>query len=83
MKRGYTTLEYKQRIRALRAIRPDIAISTDIIVGFPGETEADFEQTLEVVREARFASAFTFQYSKRPGTPAAWSRWRSPPCCSR
>jgi tRNA-2-methylthio-N6-dimethylallyladenosine synthase len=50
---------------------PHAAITTDIIVGFPGETEADFEQTLEVVRKARFASAFTFQYSKRPGTPAA------------
>ncbi len=50
---------------------PDAAISTDIIVGFPGETEEDFEQTLHVVREARFAQAFTFQYSKRPGTPAA------------
>ena len=50
---------------------PDAAITTDIIVGFPGETEADFEQTLDAVRAARFASAFTFQYSKRPGTPAA------------
>jgi len=50
---------------------PDAAITTDIIVGFPGETDADFEQTLDVVREARFASAFTFQYSRRPGTPAA------------
>jgi tRNA-2-methylthio-N6-dimethylallyladenosine synthase len=50
---------------------PDAAITTDIIVGFPGETDADFEQTIEVVREARFSSAFTFQYSKRPGTPAA------------
>jgi hypothetical protein len=50
---------------------PDAAITTDIIVGFPGETEEDFEQTLDVVRAARFSSAFTFQYSKRPGTPAA------------
>ena len=50
---------------------PDAAITTDIIVGFPGETEADFQRTLDVVREARFSSAFTFQYSKRPGTPAA------------
>jgi len=55
----------------VREAIPHAAITTDIIVGFPGETEADFEQTLEVVREARFASAFTFQYSKRPGTPAA------------
>ena len=58
-------------IDRVRAAIPDAAITTDIIVGFPGETEADFEQTLEVVRQARFASAFTFQYSKRPGTPAA------------
>ena len=50
---------------------PDAAITTDIIVGFPGETEGDFQQTVEMVREARFASAYTFQYSKRPGTPAA------------
>ena len=58
-------------IDKVRAAMPDAAITTDIIVGFPGETEADFEQTLDVVRQARFASAFTFQYSKRPGTPAA------------
>ncbi len=58
-------------VEKVRAAMPDAAITTDIIVGFPGETEADFAQTLEIVREARFASAFTFQYSKRPGTPAA------------
>src|SRR5258708_28783101 len=58
-------------IDKVRAAMPDAAITTDIIVGFPGETEADFEQTLDVVRAARFATAFTFQYSKRPGTPAA------------
>jgi tRNA-2-methylthio-N6-dimethylallyladenosine synthase len=55
----------------VRAAMPDAAITTDIIVGFPGETDEDFEQTLDLVRQARFAGAFTFQYSKRPGTPAA------------
>src|SRR5579863_1708227 len=71
MKRGYTTLEYKQRIRALRAVRPDIAISTDIIVGFPGESERDFEATLRLVAEVQFDQSFCFLYSRRPGTPAA------------
>jgi tRNA-2-methylthio-N6-dimethylallyladenosine synthase len=71
MKRGYTTLEYKQRIRALRAVRPDIAISTDIIVGFPGETERDFEATLRLVADVQFDQSFCFLYSRRPGTPAA------------
>jgi tRNA-2-methylthio-N6-dimethylallyladenosine synthase len=71
MKRGYTTLEYKQRIRALRAVRPDIAISTDIIVGFPGETERDFEATLKLVADVQFDQSFCFLYSRRPGTPAA------------
>src|ERR671911_105201 len=71
MRRGYRQERYLGIIDRVRAAMPDAAITTDIIVGFPGETEADFEQTLEVVREARFASAFTFQYSKRPGTPAA------------
>ena len=71
MRRGYRQERYLGIIDRVRAAMPDAAITTDIIVGFPGETEADFEQTLEVVRQARFASAFTFQYSKRPGTPAA------------
>jgi tRNA-2-methylthio-N6-dimethylallyladenosine synthase len=71
MKRGYTTLEYKQRIRQLRAVRPDIAISTDIIVGFPGESERDFEATLKLVSEVPFDQSFCFLYSRRPGTPAA------------
>jgi tRNA-2-methylthio-N6-dimethylallyladenosine synthase len=71
MKRGYTTLEYKQRIRAMRAVRPDIAISTDIIVGFPGENERDFEATLKLVADAQFDQSFCFLYSPRPGTPAA------------
>jgi tRNA-2-methylthio-N6-dimethylallyladenosine synthase len=71
MKRGYTGLEYKQRIRQLRAVRPDIAISTDIIVGFPGESERDFEATLKLVADVQFDQSFCFLYSRRPGTPAA------------
>ena len=71
MKRGYTALEFKSKIRALRAVRPDIAVSTDIIVGFPGETERDFEATLKLVRDANFDQSFSFIYSQRPGTPAA------------
>jgi len=71
MRRSYRSEKYLGIIDRVRAAMPDAAITTDIIVGFPGETDADFEQTLEVVRQARFASAFTFQYSKRPGTPAA------------
>jgi tRNA-2-methylthio-N6-dimethylallyladenosine synthase len=71
MKRGYTALEYKQRIRKLRAVRPDIAISTDIIVGFPGETECDFEATLQLVADMQLDQSFCFVYSRRPGTPAA------------
>jgi tRNA-2-methylthio-N6-dimethylallyladenosine synthase len=71
MRRGYTSLEFKQKLRKLRAVRPDISVSTDIIVGFPGETERDFEQTLELVAEANFDQSFSFIYSRRPGTPAA------------
>jgi tRNA-2-methylthio-N6-dimethylallyladenosine synthase len=71
MRRSYRQTRYLEIIDAVRASLPQAAITTDIIVGFPGETEADFEQTLEVLRRARFASAFTFQYSPRPGTPAA------------
>jgi tRNA-2-methylthio-N6-dimethylallyladenosine synthase len=71
MRRSYRQERFLGIIEKVRAVMPDAAISTDIIVGFPGETEEDFEQTLHVVREARFAQAFTFQYSKRPGTPAA------------
>ncbi|WP_250903904.1 tRNA (N6-isopentenyl adenosine(37)-C2)-methylthiotransferase MiaB [Actinomadura sp. NEAU-AAG7] len=71
MRRSYRQERYLGIIDKVRAAIPDAAVTTDIIVGFPGETEADFEQTLHVVREARFSSAFTFQYSKRPGTPAA------------
>ena len=71
MRRSYRRDRYLSIIDSVRASMPHAAITTDIIVGFPGETEADFAHTLEVVRAARFASAFTFQYSKRPGTPAA------------
>ncbi|HTU65687.1 MAG TPA: tRNA (N6-isopentenyl adenosine(37)-C2)-methylthiotransferase MiaB [Steroidobacteraceae bacterium] len=71
MKRGYTALEFKAKLRKLRAVRPDIAVSTDIIVGFPGETERDFEATLKLVRDANFDQSFSFMYSPRPGTPAA------------
>lgn len=71
MKRGYTALEYKSRIRKLRAIRPDVAISSDFIVGFPGETEEDFEATMRLVDEVGFDASYSFIYSARPGTPAA------------
>lgn len=71
MKRGYTALEYKDRLRRLRAVRPGIAVSTDIIVGFPGETERDFDATLRLVAEAELDQSFCFVYSARPGTPAA------------
>ncbi|WBB98656.1 MULTISPECIES: tRNA (N6-isopentenyl adenosine(37)-C2)-methylthiotransferase MiaB [unclassified Solwaraspora] len=71
MRRSYRADRYLGIIDKVRAAMPDAAITTDIIVGFPGETDADFERTLDVVRAARFSSAFTFQYSKRPGTPAA------------
>ncbi len=71
MRRSYRSARYLSIIDEVRAAMPDAAITTDIIVGFPGETEEDFQATLDVVRAARFSSAFTFQYSKRPGTPAA------------
>ncbi|MCE5233097.1 MAG: tRNA (N6-isopentenyl adenosine(37)-C2)-methylthiotransferase MiaB [Mizugakiibacter sp.] len=71
MKRGYTTLEYKQRIRKLRAVRPDISVSSDFIVGFPGETDHDFEQTMKLIEDVGFDQSFSFIFSKRPGTPAA------------
>ena len=71
MNRKYTREEYLELVGRLRAAIPELALSTDIIVGFPGETEEDFEETLSLVREAGFSSAFTFIYSRRPGTPAA------------
>jgi tRNA-2-methylthio-N6-dimethylallyladenosine synthase len=83
MRRSYRRERYLGIIERVRAAMPDAAISTDIIVGFPGETEDDFAATLEVVREARFAAAFTFQYSIRPGTPAATMPDQVPPAVVR
>ena len=71
MKRGYTVLEYKSIVRRLRQVRPDISLSSDFIVGFPGETAEDFERTMALVGEIGFDSSFSFVYSKRPGTPAS------------
>ncbi len=71
MKRGYTVLEYKSVVRKLRAARPDISLSTDFIVGFPGETEADFEATMKLIEDVGFDASFSFIFSPRPGTPAA------------
>jgi tRNA-2-methylthio-N6-dimethylallyladenosine synthase len=70
MKRGYTALEYKSVIRKLRAARPDISLSSDFIVGFPGETDADFEKTMKLIDDVGFDTSFSFVYSPRPGTPA-------------
>ena len=71
MKRGYSVLEYKSIIRRLAAVRPDLSVSSDFIIGFPGETEADFEATMKLVLELGFDHSFSFVYSRRPGTPAA------------
>jgi tRNA-2-methylthio-N6-dimethylallyladenosine synthase len=71
MKRGYTTLEFKSIVRRLRQARPGITLSSDFIVGFPGETDADFDQTMALIDEIGFDTSFSFMYSKRPGTPAA------------
>ncbi|MBC7502217.1 MAG: tRNA (N6-isopentenyl adenosine(37)-C2)-methylthiotransferase MiaB [Herminiimonas sp.] len=71
MKRGYTSLEYKSIVRRLRAVRPNISISSDFIVGFPGETEADFEAMMKLIADLRYDNSFSFIFSPRPGTPAA------------
>ena len=71
MKRGYTAMEYKSTIRKLRAIRPDLAMSSDFIVGFPGETEDDFEKMMKLINDVGYDTSFSFIYSPRPGTPAA------------
>jgi tRNA-2-methylthio-N6-dimethylallyladenosine synthase len=71
MKRGHTIIEYKQKIRKLRKVRPDISLSSDFIVGFPGETDEDFEALMNLVAEIGFDQSFSFIYSARPGTPAA------------
>jgi tRNA-2-methylthio-N6-dimethylallyladenosine synthase len=71
MKRNYTAMEYRSIVRRLRVARPDISISSDFIVGFPGESDADFEQTMKLIDDVRFDGSFSFIYSARPGTPAA------------
>lgn len=71
MKRGYTAMEYKSTVRKLRAIRPDMAMSSDFIVGFPGETEDDFQKMMKLIDDVRFDNSFSFIFSPRPGTPAA------------
>jgi len=72
MKRGHTAMEYKHKIRKLREIRPDISLSSDFIIGFPGETEADFDATMKLIDDIGFDASFSFIYSQRPGTPAAF-----------
>jgi tRNA-2-methylthio-N6-dimethylallyladenosine synthase len=79
MKRGHTALEYKQKLRKLRAVRPGISITTDIIVGFPGETDEDFISTLNLIADVGFDQSFSFIYSRRPGTPAASFQDEVPP----
>jgi len=71
MKRGHTALEYRSRIRKLRKVRPDISLSSDFIIGFPGETDQDFEDTMTLIKDIGYDQSFSFIYSKRPGTPAA------------
>jgi tRNA-2-methylthio-N6-dimethylallyladenosine synthase len=71
MKRGYTAIEYKSLVRRLRAARPDLSLSSDFIVGFPGETDDDFEKTMKLIDDIGFDASFSFLYSSRPGTPAA------------
>src|SRR5690606_4267362 len=78
MNRRHTAEEYLGLIERIRAARPDLAMSGDFIVGFPGETDEDFEETLRVVREVGYAQAFSFKYSARPGTPAAESKFQVP-----
>ncbi len=78
MKRGHTVLEYKSKLRKLRAVRPDISITTDFIVGFPGETDEDFQKTLDLMDEIEFDASFSFIFSPRPGTPAAEMADRTP-----
>jgi tRNA-2-methylthio-N6-dimethylallyladenosine synthase len=71
MKRGHTAIEYKSKIRKLREIRPDVSISSDFIIGFPGENESDFNNTMALINDIGFDKSFSFIYSARPGTPAA------------
>ena len=81
MNRHYTKKSYMELVRKARAAMPDITLSTDIIVGFPGETEEDFQETLDVIRQSRYSTAFTFIYSKRTGTPAATMENQVPEEC--
>ncbi|HEY9460951.1 MAG TPA: tRNA (N6-isopentenyl adenosine(37)-C2)-methylthiotransferase MiaB [Paralcaligenes sp.] len=78
MKRGYTTLEYKSIVRRLRAARPGLGLSSDFIVGFPGESEVDFEKTMSLIRDVGFDQSYSFLYSRRPGTPASDMRDDTP-----
>jgi tRNA-2-methylthio-N6-dimethylallyladenosine synthase len=71
MKRGHTVLEYKSKIRRLKKLRPELSMSSDFIIGFPGETDADFQATMDLIEEIGFDQSFSFIYSARPGTPAA------------
>ena len=79
MKRGHTALEYRHKINKLRKIRPDISLSSDFIIGFPGETDADFQATMKLIRDVGFDTSFSFIYSARPGTPAAFMPDDTPP----
>ena len=72
MKRGHTALEYRHKINRLRKVRPDISLSSDFIIGFPGETDADFDATMKLIEDIGFDTSFSFIYSARPGTPAAF-----------
>jgi tRNA-2-methylthio-N6-dimethylallyladenosine synthase len=83
MKRGHTTLEYRAKVRKLRAIRPDLSLSSDFIVGFPGETEQDFAATMTLIEEIGFDQSFSFLYSPRPGTPAASLPDSTPPAVKK
>jgi tRNA-2-methylthio-N6-dimethylallyladenosine synthase len=78
MKRNYTVLQYKSIIRKLRAVRPDLCLSSDFIVGFPGETEAEFEATVKLAQDLNFDASFCFLYSARPGTPASYLEDNTP-----
>src|SRR5690606_39372429 len=79
MKRGYTAMEYKSTVRKLRAIRPDMAMSSDFIVGFPGETEEDFQKMMKLITDVGYDSSFSVIFSPRPGTPAATLPDDTPP----
>ncbi|MDE2566947.1 MAG: radical SAM protein, partial [Burkholderiales bacterium] len=83
MKRGYTAMEYKSTVRRLRAVRPALSLSSDFIVGFPGETEDDFERTMKLIDEVGYDASFSFVFSPRPGTPAAALADDTPPLLKR